>query len=214
MLRLGKSHEMLESALKGIHLHDHFLRVILTCSSLNQACYLVMDNLLWLNSVGIVELSKKRTVEFSEWSNKFWLYSTLLYLARDFHDYLGLFQAARETSDGFDPRTRKYKLDAASGSYKSTTSSSSSSSSSSREQRRKRVFHLLRVFIGKLSLILLNRNNIPLLLDTIKNLFDVFLPLSSLNFVNLSPGVQGFCGLVSSIISLMVVWDSKFGIRS
>lgn len=191
---------MIESALKTIHLDDYFLRYILTCSSINQACYLIMDNLLWLNSIGIVDM-KKRADKLNEWSNKFWLYSTILYLARDFHDYLTLIHSTDESGDSgkFDP-TRKYKLDEVSGAYKS-------SGSATVRQRNK---SFLKMILRKLRIILLNRKNLPLLLDTIKNISDLFLPLSSLNFVNLSPGMQGICGIISSLISLLIVWDSKY----
>lgn len=200
---------MLVSALKCIHLHDHFMRIVLTCNSLNMACYLAMDNILWLHSIGLVKLTKRRAIEFSDWSYKFWLYSTLLSLARDLHDYLGLLQAANVSppSSSSDP-TLKYKLDQASGAYKST--GTSTSVQNRRSDRRRLFFSYLRLIFAKLRLVLLNRSNVSLHLDTIKNAFDLCLPLSGLRFVNLSPGVQGLCGLVSSLISLLVVWDARF----
>ena len=82
MLRFGKSHEMLEKALKSIHLQDDFLRFILTSSNLNQCCYLLLDNVLWLNTLGVVRLVPERQRELSQWSNKFWLFSTVLSVAR------------------------------------------------------------------------------------------------------------------------------------
>lgn len=196
---------MFESALKTIHLQDHFLRLVLTTSSLSQACYLVMDNLLWLNSIGLVRLTTKRAQEFSEWSNKFWLYSSILYLARDLHDYIDLVKttnSADEISFRSDP-TRKYERDEASGVY----TSSRHHSQLNNIHRRPRLKALLKQLVR---IILLNRRNIPLLLDTIKNVFDVFLPLASLSYINISPGVQGVCGLISSLISLLIVWDSRF----
>lgn len=193
---------MLESALKTIHLQDYFLRLVLTTSSLSQACYLVMDNLLWLNSIGLVQFTSKRAKDYLEWSNKFWLYSSILYLARDLHDYIDLVKtsnSADEISFSTDP-TRKYKRDETSGVY-----------SSSHHQRPKNRDVRVKILLKQLfRIILMNRKNLPLLLDTIKNAFDVFLPLASLNYINISPGVQGVCGLVSSLIGLLLVWDSRF----
>jgi peroxin-11B len=189
---------MIESALKTIHLDDYFLRCILTSSSLNQACYLAMDNMLWLHSMGILDL-KQKAPKISEWSNKFWLFSTILYLARDFHDLLTLIQNNDEEDKlkrGFDP-TSRYRLDHVSGAYKS------SNLTTDRRQ-------CLVKFLLKIRIILMNRKNRPLVLDTIKNLTDLFLPLSSLNYVKISPGVQGICGVISSLISLLIVWDSKY----
>ncbi|PAA76541.1 hypothetical protein BOX15_Mlig016695g1 [Macrostomum lignano] len=45
----------------------------------------------------------------------------------------------------------------------------------------------------------------PLLLDTAKNICDLFLPVVSLNYVRLSPGAQGFFGLISSALALAVI---------
>ena len=188
---------MLESALKTIHLQDHFLRLVLTTSSISQACYLVMDNLLWLNSIGLVQLSSKRTQDYSKWSNKFWLYSSILYLARDLHEYLELLKTGEDNDQlvwSSDP-TRKYQRDDTSGVY-------SSQGNTGRRLRRR--------LIRKMTLVLLARKNLPLHLDTVKNLFDVVLPLASLDFIKVSPGLQGLCGLVSSILSLFIVWDSRF----
>lgn len=208
VLRLGRSHEMLESALKTIHMQDHFLRYVTTTSNLSQACYLVMDNLLWLHSIGLVKLPERRVREFSEWSNKFWLYSSILYLARDLHDYIDLVQTCSSTERDrarTDP-TRRYQRDEHSGVYTSggsSPSSSSSSSSSLSDRHRRRL-------LKQIAAVLMNRRNVPLHLDTIKNLFDVVLPLASLNYINVSPGVQGVCGLVSSLISLLIVWDGQY----
>ena len=48
------------------------------------------------------------------------------------------------------------------------------------------------------------------MLDTTKNLFDIFLPLSFLKYVNLSPGTQGAVGLISSLLNIISIWDSKY----
>jgi hypothetical protein len=48
------------------------------------------------------------------------------------------------------------------------------------------------------------------MLDTTKNAFDIFLPLSFLKYVELSPGAQGAVGLVSSLLNLVSIWDSRY----
>ncbi|RMZ93932.1 peroxisomal membrane 11B-like [Brachionus plicatilis] len=56
VLRFGKSHEMIINALNTIHLQDHFYRFVLTFCNINQACYLLLDNILWLNSIVVWDL--------------------------------------------------------------------------------------------------------------------------------------------------------------
>ena len=193
---------MVDAALNSIRIDDYFLRIILTSSNINQACYLLLDNLLWLNSVGAIEI-KKKLKTFNDWSNKFWLFSTLLYLARDFHDLLGVIKIGEEdeiNSKRYDPVNR-YAWNKQSGSYTKSHLDNFSSRS------------ILKRILNKLRILILNKSYHPLLLDTIKNMFDIVLPLSNLEYVKISPGMQGLCGLVSSIVSLVVVWDSKYKLK-
>lgn len=44
-------------------------------------------------------------------------------------------------------------------------------------------------------------------LDTIKNSCDIFLPLVALNYVNLSPSTVGLLGVVSSVVGIYTVVD-------
>ncbi|CAF0790700.1 unnamed protein product [Brachionus calyciflorus] len=190
VLRFAKTHEMLMSALNSIHNQDYFYRYILTLCNINQACYLILDNILWLNSIGTLNLKNKKPL--NDWCNKFWLFSSILYLARDIHDLISIFQAFDEEMKRKNDPWQKYTLNEQSGAYTSAKSN---------------VYKTQ--LLKKLRLILSNQKNIPLLLDTAKNVADIFLPLNSLDFIKLSPGAQGLLGLISSIISLMVVWDSK-----
>ena len=194
---------MIDAALNSIHIDDYFLRIILTSCNLNQACYLLLDNMMWLNSVGVIDL-KKKLKSMSDWSNKFWLFSTILYLARDFHDLLGILQIEEENetnSKKYDPVNR-YTWNESSGAY--TKNASAKSGLSTR---------LLRRIFKKIRILIFNKKYHPLLLDTIKNIFDIFLPLSSLNYVKMSPGMQGLCGLVSSLMSILIIWDPKYKLK-
>lgn len=49
--------------------------------------------------------------------------------------------------------------------------------------------------------------NKALILDLIKNLADLVLPLEALEYVNASPGVQGLLGTVSSAVGVITAWD-------
>ena len=204
ILRLGKSHEMLENALKSIHLQDDFLRNILTFSYINQSCYLLLDNATWLNSMGIVNL-KARANELNRWSNKFWLFSAILFVARDIHDLIGVIQGEENENDNNNrfSQLNKYTLNETSGAYTSVAKKSTSSSVVSKKTIIMRILKKLRSLLCK-------KRNQPLLLDTAKNLCDMFLPMSNLEFIKISPGMQGFLGLISSLISLLIVFNQKY----
>lgn len=203
MLRFGTTHEMIESALKSIHSDDHFLRYVLTASNINQALYLLLDNALWLNSIGVVDLKAKET-RLLQYSNKFWLFSSILSLARDFNGLISILQndelIQEQRYESFD----KYKLNQNSGAYSTNVNPHRSLS------LKRLILRLVKIT----SIVCLNRHNHPLLLDFLKNFFDLFLPLNSLNFVRLSPGMVGLCGLMSSLIGLMTLWDSRLKLKS
>ncbi|CAF1085234.1 unnamed protein product [Adineta ricciae] len=56
--------------------------------------------------------------------------------------------------------------------------------------------------------------NKPLVIDTIKNLCDLYIPLSNLNVVRANPGLQGFAGTVSSLLGLLQLWDKSYQLPS
>ncbi|KAL0279080.1 UNVERIFIED_CONTAM: hypothetical protein PYX00_000711 [Menopon gallinae] len=83
LLRLGKSVEVLHSALKSIHYEDVAVKLTSTMSKISTAIFLLTDNILWIGRSGLA------TVDTSKWSqisNKYWLYSILLNLCRDFYE--------------------------------------------------------------------------------------------------------------------------------
>ena len=49
--------------------------------------------------------------------------------------------------------------------------------------------------------------NKPAIVDLVKNMADVTLPLSSLGYLNTNPGFQGAMGIISSFMGVLVVWD-------
>jgi len=194
---------MIESALKNIHIDDNFLRYILTASNLNQALYLLLDNTLWLNSIGVIELKNKEKLD--NYSNKFWMFSTLLSLARDINDLIGIIIQNEELikNHEFDFSINRYTLNKTSGAYTSNFKKANSMTF-------KKI--VLRLF--KITMMCFNKKYHSLLLDTIKNIFDIVLPMSNLKFLNVSPGIEGLCGLVSSMISLIILWNSKFKLKN
>ncbi|KAL4227392.1 Peroxisomal membrane protein PMP30B [Mactra antiquata] len=50
-------------------------------------------------------------------------------------------------------------------------------------------------------------DNVPLILDSVKNVFDLAIPLCTLKFITLSPTKQGIFGIISSSIAVATVWN-------
>ena len=172
---------MIESARKTIHIEDDFLRYILTATSLNQACYLFFDNLLLLENMGFFKL--KNSSKFNEWCTKFWLMTSILSLARDLYDIINQIESNRL-------RLKQQNHHKSNNNNKNIK------------------FNRLGTVLNHLRLLFITNPN--LMLDTTKNLFDIFLPLSFLKYVNLSPGTQGAVGLISSLLNIISIWDSKY----
>lgn len=57
------------------------------------------------------------------------------------------------------------------------------------------------------AILCIRHNRQDLMVDTIKNCCDIFIPLSALGHVKLSPGTIGLLGVVSSIAGLVALID-------
>lgn len=57
--------------------------------------------------------------------------------------------------------------------------------------------------------VMLVQNHSSVMIDTIKNGCDFFIPLAALGYVKLSPGTVGFLGTISSIAGLLVLIEPK-----
>ena len=163
---------------------------MITACHINQTGYLILDNLAWLHQIGVIKLKKYEKI--NECSNKFWLASSIFYVARDLYEILNEI----ETNIDKKRQAQSKRLPSFSNEHKKCNK---------KLQAAKRVLYVL---LSHLRLLFINNPN--LMLDTIKNVTDLFLPLASLNYIKLSPGTQGALGLVSSLISLLTVWDSKY----
>ncbi|XP_060554234.1 peroxisomal membrane protein 11B-like [Ruditapes philippinarum] len=58
----------------------------------------------------------------------------------------------------------------------------------------------------------ITQQNIPLVLDTVKNFFDLPIPLCTLKYMQLSATKQGIFGLISSVVAVATVWNPNLKI--
>ena len=52
-------------------------------------------------------------------------------------------------------------------------------------------------------------NHKPVVIDSVKNICDVMLPLSSLGYISTTPGFQGLAGMISSVLGILITWNSR-----
>ncbi|XP_067878733.1 peroxisomal membrane protein 11B [Heterodontus francisci] len=177
LFRLGNSAEALEAAKRAIHLSDLVLRFCVTISQLNRAMYFGCDNLLWAGKVGLAP-----TLDQEKWSQRsfrYYLFALLMNLSRDVYE-VGVLAEREARSRG-----------------KSSAAEVSGGTGAAALVGRARAG------LGLLCQVL--RGNPPLLLDILKNCCDLFIPLDRLGLLKTSPGVVSFCGLSSSVLSILTI---------
>ncbi|RMB90742.1 hypothetical protein DUI87_33007 [Hirundo rustica rustica] len=181
VLRLGGSAEALGGAQRSLHLPDPVLRFCLTLSHLNRALYLACDNVLWAGKSGI--LPGLALEKWSQRSFRYYLFALVVNLSRDAYEIRVLLERAEAARKrGKSPENRP-RLGAEGRTQRL------------RLQLRLQLLLLLRVL----------RENPPLLLDLLRNACDLVIPLEKLGLWRSGPGIVGFCGLASSVLSIVTI---------
>lgn len=200
VLRIGKSVEFFRAAQKSVHLSDPFLQFTITFANINKASYLLIDHLLWMHRIGLVEVNSKY---YGHLSSRFWLATLILSLSTDLYAICGVVGTllgtdATKVSLASDEAVKQCSNGSVSGTRPSHETNGNSNHSVHRATTLKQV------------VMTLFRYHLGLILDILKNSADLFLPLSYLGHINISSGLQGLLGLISSMIGVLTVWDSKY----
>lgn len=172
MLRFGKFLESMNASLKSVNLHDSFLRTTLSLSQISNGLYLLCDNLVWLSKVGVIKINEDR---FAQLGDSYWLYSTLLLLAKNLYQMQIIFQNAPIRS--FDSCAHQLNGD--------------------NNTVRQRTYSTAKQF---LDFAMYNRR---LTLEVLKNLCDTVISMNASKKVQFSAFTVGFVGTVSSLIPLL-----------
>ncbi|XP_005991732.1 peroxisomal membrane protein 11B [Latimeria chalumnae] len=178
LFRLGNSADALEAAKRAIHLSDLVLRFCITVAHLNRAMYFACDNILWAGKTGLIP--KMDQDKWSQRSFRYYLFALILNLCRDSYEVSLLME-----------REARGKWIRENGDVPGAGVSSNPLAQKVRVQ-----LLLLRHVL---------RTNPPLLLDLVKNLCDLFIPLDKLGLYRTNPGFVGFCGLTSSVLSILTI---------
>lgn len=182
LLRLGKSLDFIQAALKSLHISDDVIRWTVTLSKISQSMFLLFDHIIYFHNLGIIKTDKAK---WSKISAQFWFFSLALNLTRNFYDIANLVQLEMSKQ-----QKRGNEMQPSNGEV-----------TASYTGRRTPNVGTLSVLVQCVC------DNKPVFLDLIKNTSDLVLPLNTLGKINASTGVQGFLGIISSMIGVATVWN-------
>lgn len=179
VLRFGKSVEVFYGALKSIHYSDAWLAFTLTVNKISSSIFLMTDHIIWLSRSGLVK--DVDTVKWTRRSNRFWVLSLVMSIVRDVYEI--------------------NRVVVSISSYKSLSTCLASSIVSIRSSKD------VSVCVSSLVEFLITYKHLTV--DTVKNICDLFIPLTSMGVTRLSPRQIGLLGMISSVAGLIVVLNPK-----
>ncbi|XP_041507125.1 peroxisomal membrane protein 11A isoform X1 [Microtus oregoni] len=177
--RLGNVVHAIQATEQSIQVMDLVPRLCLTLANLNRVVYYICDTVLWVKSVGLT--SGVTREKWQMWATRHYYYFLLLSLARDLYEIL--LQMERVARD----RAKREKSSRDPPGYSVVTED----------------IDWLQSFL--LLLFQSLKRHPPLLLDTVKNLCDILIPLNHLGIYKSNLGVVGLGGLVSSVAGLITI---------
>ncbi|NWZ34945.1 PX11B protein, partial [Brachypodius atriceps] len=148
---------------------------------LNRALFLACDNVLWAGKSGI--LPGLAVEKWSQRSFRYYLFALVVNLSRDAYEIRLLLERAEAAGRRGKSPENGAQLRA--------------------DGRIQRLRLYLRLQLQLLLRVL--RDNPPLLLDLLRNACDLVIPLDKLGLCRISPGIVGFCGLASSVLSILTI---------
>ena len=178
----------MHSATQTLHLPDPTLRLSLTFSRIASSLYLLCDHMVWLGRFGLIRIDNKR---WSEWSNKFWLYSITMSLVRDIYEIMNLLKLNANTS-AQKPNYcfgHSSRIDVIPGHHLL-------SPRSHRSQHMRAIDWIVK-----------HKN---VCMDTMKNFCDLWLPMSMLGHTKLSTSTVALLGVISSVIAILQILDYSY----
>lgn len=164
----------MNSTRQTINLPDPVLRITLTFSRIASSLFILTDNIIWMQNIGLINVDKAKWVKIS---SKLWLYSILMNLVRD------LYEIKRIAAQQDRHESSCYGFQRLNSGPRSN----------------------LPPEIVAIRQWLMSHKSVSV--DTLKNACDVWIPLSTLGHVNLSPTSVGLLGCVSSTAAILQIID-------
>ncbi|XP_060709082.1 peroxisomal membrane protein 11A [Hemiscyllium ocellatum] len=191
LFRLGNTVDAVQAARRNIHLSDPILRFCLTIISLSRAVYFICDNVLWMGAVGLGGIDKEK---WNKRCNHYYFFSLVISLSRDVYEITLLLREEALAQKGHQGKSiNPLNANHVQRDFGWALTISSED-----------FFMLLYQSL---------KNNPPVLLDLIKNLCDLSLPLDKLGIFRINPGVVSLCGLISSVVSILTLTHPALKLR-
>ncbi|TSQ23932.1 Peroxisomal membrane protein 11B [Bagarius yarrelli] len=180
LFRLGNTASSIDAARRTLHLTDPVLRCCLTVANLNRALYFICDNVLWAKSISLIQdLDKER---WSLNANRYYFLSLVMNLVQDAY-LIGQLMMQKSREENYRQKVDHH------------LNESQETAPVIVPQLDALVFLLIESF----------RSHPGLAFDVIKNVCDLSIPLDRLGLYKTNEGVTGFCGLVSSLIGILLL---------
>lgn len=185
-MRLGKSIDLLQGALANAQLTDTVLRACLVLNKLCQAGYLLIDHAVWAAKLGLLQGTD--AAKLNRIAARLWLASIVAGIVRDLVDIVRIVRVEmrkQRQKDYVPPGTAVV-------------------GGGGREPVAVRRIGSCSDMVAVVTRVVAHR---PLLIDTVRNVADVFLPTATLGYIPTSDGFQGLMGMISSYMGILAIWD-------
>uniref|UniRef100_UPI00398F513E peroxisomal membrane protein 11A n=1 Tax=Pristiophorus japonicus TaxID=55135 RepID=UPI00398F513E len=191
LFRLGNTADAIQTARRNVQLSDPVLRFCLTVVPLSRALYFICDNILWMGAVGLGNVDMEK---WNKRSNHYYFFSLIINLSRDVYEIVQLVKEEALAQKGSPCKSINHL--------------------ENNHVRREFVWTARVKTVAFFRLLLQSlESSPPVLIDTVKNLCDLALPLDKLGICKTNPGVVGLCGLVSSILSILTLTHPALKLR-
>ncbi|XP_077423707.1 peroxisomal membrane protein 11A [Vanacampus margaritifer] len=188
LFRLGNAINAIEAAKRSAQLSERAICLCLTAANVSRALYFACDNVLWAAGVGLLPSVRKERWNVN--ASRCHLLSLVMSLTRDVYVLSQLMvQRAR------DKRFRQEMM--------------------SHLNQNPEVAEVVIPHLDAFLFLLLQsfKSHPAVLLDTIKNVCDLSIPLDKLGLYKSNAGVVAFCGLVSSLIGIVTLVRPELRIK-
>ncbi|KAL4658677.1 peroxisomal membrane protein 11A-like [Arapaima gigas] len=187
LFRLGNTVNSISAAKQTMHLSDPILQMCLTSIHLIRAVYFICDNILWAQSVGVLHsIDKER---WSRTASRCYLVSLVLSLVQDMY---AISQITSWAGQKMEHQRKPLPPKGKAGEAVCCPLS-----------RNVLPSHLHEGL----------KSNIPIILDVLKNICDLFIPLDRLGIYKINPGMLGLCGVLSSFMGIFTLLQPKLKMK-
>lgn len=186
MFRFGKPLDHLQTVLKSLAIEDDFVRLTTVLKSAGYGLWLVLDGLQWLNGAKVIDLDKDLLAFINKHAPRLWLLGIASSLALNLYKVQGNFEK------------RQVHLRQLLG--------------------RGSVSDIAGQFVAldkcdrvALSLALTPhfRESKKTVQAAVQDMIDLVIPLSLTGFLDVSPGMVGLAGTITSVLGAISIWPSS-----